>query len=183
MSIALTLLSYEHGIIKQVIDVLKEVVERQNVEQYKTHMAEIVHFLDVYLDQFHHAKEERFLFPTVITASALLSDEIPRLIREHQHAKDLLKKMASEIKQKETSRFSEASQELIEHMTSHINKEEGTVFPRIEEILTPEENKRIRGEYSDFNKHFGPEFYRKSEEFAKRVQEEILGPRAFKNTA
>jgi len=71
----------------------------------------------------------------------------------------------------------------MEHMTSHINKEEGTVFPRIEGVLTPEENRRIHREYSDFNKHFGPKFYIKSEEFAKRVQDEILGPRAFKSMA
>jgi len=181
VSIALTLLSYEHGILRQVIDVLKEAAEGQNVEKYMARMAEIVRFLHVYMDQFHHGKEEQFLFPTVITVSALLSDEIPKLIREHQHAKGLLKTMASEIKQKDTSRFYEASRALVEHMTSHINKEEGVVFPRIERMLTPEENRRIRREYSDFNKHFGPEFYRKSEEFAKRVQDEILGPRAFKN--
>jgi len=98
MRIALTLLSYEHGILRQVIDVLKEAVEGQNVEKHMARMAEIVRFLDVYMDQFHHGKEERFLFPTVIRTSALLSDEVPKLIRDHQHAKGLLKTMASEIK-------------------------------------------------------------------------------------
>jgi len=42
---------------------------------------------------------------------------------------------------------------------------------------------RLNKEYRDFNKHFAPDYYGKSEEFAKRVQDEILGPRAFKGTA
>jgi hemerythrin-like domain-containing protein len=181
MSIAITLLSYEHGILRQVIDVLKSAAEGQKIKRYMRVMAEIVKFLDVYLDQFHHVKEEQFLFPAFIRASALLNDQIPMLIREHQQAKDILRTMANAIKQKNTDSFCETSQVLVEHMTSHINKEESIIYPRIAAIITPEENRRIRGEYSDFNKHFGPEFYKKSEEFAKRVQNEVLGPRAFKN--
>lgn len=182
MSISINLLSYEHGILRQVIDVLKEVVEKQTVDKYRDSIIEIVQFLDVYLDQFHHTKEEQFLFPSVIEASALLSVEIPKLIRDHQHAKDLLNVMKLEIKRGSAEVFCKASLELVEHMTSHIDKEELLIFPKIEGYLTPEVNKKINKEYSDFNKHFGPDFYRTSEDFAKKIQNDILGPGAFKTT-
>jgi hemerythrin-like domain-containing protein len=180
MSLSTNLLSYEHGILRQVIDVLKEVLEKQTVGKHRNCIIEIVQFLDVYLDQFHHAKEEQFLFPLVIRASALLNAEIPKLIRDHQHAKDLLNVMKVEIKRSSVEVFSKASLELVEHMTSHINKEELLIFPKIEGYLTPEMNKRINKEYSDFNKHFGPNFYRTSEDFAKKIQNDILGHDAFK---
>ncbi|MGA2574016.1 MAG: hemerythrin domain-containing protein [Candidatus Methanomethylicaceae archaeon] len=182
MSLSINLLSYEHGILRQVIDVLKEVGEKQTVDKHRHYVMEIVQFLDVYLDQFHHAKEEQFLFPPVIGASALLSVEIPKLIRDHQHAKDLLNVMKIEIKRKPAEAFCKASLELVEHMTSHIDKEELLIFPKIEGYLTPEVNKRINREYSDFNRHFGPDFYRTSEHFAKKIQNDILGPGAFRTT-
>jgi hemerythrin-like domain-containing protein len=181
MSLSINLLSYEHGILRQVIDVLKEVVEKQTVDKHRNYIIEIVQFLDVYLDQFHHTKEEQFLFPLAIGASALLNTEIPKLIRDHQHAKDLLNVMKVEIK-RSSAEFSKVSTQLVEHMTSHINKEELLIFPKIEGYLTPEMNKRINKEYLDFNKHFGPDFYRTSEDFAKKIQNDILGPRAFKTT-
>jgi hemerythrin-like domain-containing protein len=164
------------------MDVLKEVVEKQTIDKHRNCIIEIIQFLDVYLDQFHHAKEEQFLFPSVIMVSALLNAEIPKLIRDHQHAKDLLNAMKLEIKRRPTDAFSKASLKLVEHMTSHINKEELLIFPKIEGYLTPEMNKRINKEYSDFNKHFGPDFYRTSEDFAKKIQNDILGPGAFKTT-
>lgn len=180
MSISINLLSYEHGILRQVIDVLREVVEKQTIDKHRNYLVEIVQFLEVYLDEFHHAKEEQFLFPSVIRASALLNAEIPKLIRDHQHAKDLLNVMKLEIKRGPPELFYKASLELVEHMASHIDKEELLIFPKIEGYLTPEVNKRINKEYSDFNKHFGPDFYRTSEDFAKKIQNDILGPGAFR---
>ena len=180
MSLAVTLLSYEHGILMQVIDVLNAAVEQGKTERHRSHMAEVVRFLEVYMDQFHHGKEEQFLFPSVIRASPLLNAEIPRLIRDHQRARDLLTAMASGINSGDVQKFGDASKTLVEHMTAHINKEEGEIFPRIEAVLATEEGRRLNKEYRDFNKHFAPDYYGKSEEFAKRVQDEILGSNYFK---
>jgi len=181
MGLAVTLLSYEHGILRQVIDVLNATVEQGKTESHRPRMAEVVRFLGVYMDQFHHGKEEQLLFPSVIRAP-LLTEEIPRLIRDHQRARGLLTAMASGINSGDVHKFGDASKMLVEHMTAHINKEEGKIFPRIEAVLATEEGRRLNKEYRDFNKHFAPDYYGKSEEFAKRVQDEILGPRAFKGT-
>ncbi|MEM0449937.1 MAG: hypothetical protein QW520_08980, partial [Methanomassiliicoccales archaeon] len=75
---SITLLQYEHGIIRQVIDVLGEMVKKDNLKKYTDQTVKIVDFLDVYISKYHHKKEERFLFKKVSSLSA----EISRGVRE-----------------------------------------------------------------------------------------------------
>jgi hemerythrin-like domain-containing protein len=58
MRISVTLLSYEHGVIRQVLDVLAEIVRTSSIDKHFDHVVEIVDFLDSYMDKFHHKKEE-----------------------------------------------------------------------------------------------------------------------------
>ena len=179
MTVATELLSYEHGILRQVIDPIKEAAETHTLDKYRTLLGEVTNFLGIYLDQFHHVKEELFLFPVAIQASESLRSEIPKLIREHQQAWELLDQMDSAIKANAMDRFSESSLALVEHMTSHIDREERSVFPSIEAHLTPALSLDIKSNYVAFNAHFGPEFYHNSENFARKVEEKILGPQPF----
>ena len=51
MRVSVTLLQYEHGIIRQVIDVLGEMVKHNSIKKHQAQMKHIVKFLDARLGQ------------------------------------------------------------------------------------------------------------------------------------
>jgi hemerythrin-like domain-containing protein len=179
MPIALTILSYDHGFIQQVIDVLGEAAKRRIADGQMTGILEIVEFLDRFMDRFHHGKEEKFLFPVVTRSSPSLIPDIQKLISDHQLSRDLLKAMVLEMREGGSSnKFYELSQTIAEHMTAHVAKEEEIVFPEIGKGLTPEDDKRISREFDNFTIGL---FYKFFEEAANRMQNKILGPGFYEN--
>lgn len=174
MGIALTILSYDHGFIQQVIDVLGEAAKRRIADGQRTGILEIVEFLERFMDRFHHKKEEKYLFPVVARSSPSLIPEIEGLISDHRRSRELLKAMVSELREgRSTDNLYELSRMLAEHMTAHIKKEEEIVFPRIGKDLTPEDDKRINQEFNKFTIGI---FYKFFEEAANRIQDTLLGP-------
>lgn len=176
----MALLSYEHGVIRQVLDVLREILKGNSTEKYKDQVVEIVDFLDSYMDRFHHKKEERFVFPTAMKSAPALRPEIDRLIADHRRARRLLRTMLDETRHKgvkDLTRLSKSSRALVEDVTNHIQKEESSVFPRIEDAISIEDDTEVYEECKEFTRdRFGEDFHQVNEKFSFRVQDEVLGP-------
>ncbi len=180
MRYAVTLLQYEHGLIRQVIDVLAEMIKQDDLEENRRQAQRVVHFLDEFMDQYHHAKEEKFLFPVGVKAVGGLRHEVERLLADHRRARGYISKMkrqAGTASVPLSNDFAATSKELIDHITAHIRREEDLVFPRFEEALTLEQDEKLAENYVAFlNSSFDADFTKRSEDLAVKLQDDVLGP-------
>ncbi len=180
MRYSVTLLQYEHGLIRQVTDVLSEMVKRDDLEKNRRQAQRTVQFLDDYMDHFHHAKEEKFLFPAGAKAVGGMREEIERLLADHRKARGYISKMkrqAGTTSVPLSRDFAKTAKELVEHITTHVRHEEDAVFPRFEEALTLEDDEKLAEQYLAFlASDFDPGFTKRSEDFAVKLQDDVLGP-------
>jgi hemerythrin-like domain-containing protein len=187
MRISITLLQYEHGVIRQVLDSLKEIFENDALDEYEKVAVDIHDFLLEFMDGFHHRKEEGFIFPSV----SKKSDETARiadfLIRDHEKARKFLAKMKQTLNGwsiSDKSSFIEAGKNLVKHVTEHIKEEEESAFPIFEEIITVEEDIDIYTECEKFVlAEFDADFMRRNEDRAFEIENEVLGPGYYEGIA
>jgi hemerythrin-like domain-containing protein len=178
------MLQYDHGLIRQVIDVLGELCKRSLVERYQEDAKEIVGFLDKFMDKFHHAKEEKFLFPAAVRNKVMTQEGMNHLLKEHEEARAYVRTLEDALKKGKMPQFYEAGKKLVEHMTHHIKEEENEFFPKIEEGLDGDEDMRVYKEFENFtNKMFTEDVYKATESFAQTIQDDVLGPSYFERMA
>ena len=184
MRISVTLLQYDHGIVRQVLDVIGEIVRTHRTSKHLTDMKEMTDFLEQFLDRFHHAKEERFLFPAALEECPKMTETIDRLVEEHRQARRMIVMTLDAIASGDVGMVEERSRQLVEHMTRHIIEEENHVFPAIENDLREETDERLREKYDLFTEEgFGPSYYQAAEAFANDIQDRVLGAGFFKGIA
>ncbi len=54
-------------------------------------------FLDRFIDQMHHAKEERFLFPKAVELKAMKQQDMDELVADHTAVRSLAKEIVAEV--------------------------------------------------------------------------------------
>jgi hemerythrin-like domain-containing protein len=184
MRISVTLLQYDHGIVRQVLDVIGEIVRTHRTSKHMPEMKEMTDFLEQFLDRFHHAKEERFLFPAALEECPKMTTTVDRLVEEHRQARRMIVMTLDAIASGDVDRVEEHSRQLVEHMTRHITEEENHVFPAIENDLLEETDERLREKYDLFMEEgFGSSYYQTAEAFANDIQDRVLGAGFFKGIA
>ena len=181
---SVTLLQYEHGIIRQVTDVLAEMVKKDSLHKHQKQTAKIADFLDSYVSKYHHLKEERFLFRTAAPMSSELAKGAEELKGDHRKVEALITRLRQLAKRKEAYQdgtLVHVSKELVDRMTAHIRHEEDVYYPKVEDALTMEQDADLMAAYEEFSKSkFDAGFVRQSEDFAVKVQDEVLGPGYYK---
>jgi hemerythrin-like domain-containing protein len=178
------MLQYDHGLIRQVIDVLGEMCKRRLVERYMVDAKEIVGFLDRFMDKFHHAKEEKFMFPAAVRNNVMKQEGMDHLLKEHGEARAYIRSMEDALKKGKMPVFYDSAKKLVEHMTHHIKEEENEFFPKIEDGMDGDEDMRVYKEFEAFtNKMFTEDVYKATESFAQTIQDDILGPSYFERMA
>jgi hemerythrin-like domain-containing protein len=176
MRISVTILQYDHGIVRQVLDVVGEVVRTHRASKHLPELKEAILFMEQFLDRFHHAKEEKFLFPAAAEECSKLKDTLDRLKMEHTQARKMIQEALKALNEGDVSTFEKRARELVDHMTVHISEEENQVFPAIENCLQLETDALVHAQYEKFmDKGFGKNYYLVSEEFANDIQERLLG--------
>jgi hemerythrin-like domain-containing protein len=176
MRIFTTLLSYDHGILRQVLDVLGEMVERNSWEQHRDVLPEVVDFLQRFMDQYHHGKEERYLFPTAPPGEADLKEQIDDLVREHRQAKDYADAIEEGVARWDLDVLRDNTGRLVAHMQHHILEEEDMVFPAFDGVMDPEVDMSIHEQSQRFmEENFGASFQADMEAFANKLQDRVMG--------
>ena len=177
MKVSITLLSYDHGILRQVLDVYKDIAEKESIKSNRQIATEGVEFLLMFMDHFHHGKEERFLFPAAICADPEHTDDLQQLFEDHRTARLLAEGMLSSVRSDgDEAVFYENAKKLVEHMTAHIRKEEDTVFPGIEAKMDEDEDMRVYKHFENYTMvNFKEDIYPSAEAFAARFQDAVLG--------
>jgi hemerythrin-like domain-containing protein len=177
MKASISLLSFDHGILRQVLDVYKDIVEKGTVEKHRQIATEGVEFLLMFMDHFHHGKEERFLFPAAMCADPEDTDDVASLYEDHRTARILAEGMLSSIRPGgDDAVFNDKALKLVGLMTAHIRNEEDTIFPGIEAKMDEKEDMRVYKHFEDFTMNsFKEDIYPSAEAFAARFQDTVLG--------
>jgi hemerythrin-like domain-containing protein len=187
MRISITLLQYEHGVIRQVLDCLKEIIENETLDENERIAVDIQDFLSEFMDGFHHRKEEKFIFPTVSEKSEDMATVTGSLLSAHEEARRHLDEMKQTINNSsisDRSVFIVAGRDLVKHVTDHINEEEGSAFPLFEEAISADEDIDIYAQYEKFVlDEFDVDFMRRNEDRAFRIENEVLGPGYYEGVA
>ena len=113
-----------------------------------------INFIREYADAWHHAKEEKHLFPALMAAGMPKdSGPIAVMLHEHDLGRTYARQIASQLDaaiagdnaaQATVVRFTLAYAELL---TSHIGKENGILFDMADQILTGETQAALERSY------------------------------------
>ena len=176
MQIFITLLSYDHGILRQVLDVLSDIAERDTWEQHRDILPETVDFLQRFMDKYHHGKEERFLFTIAPDDMEGLKGQVDDLIKEHRQAKLFADFIGEALERWDTEGLRDGANSLVAHMRRHIQEEEDVVFPEFGKFLDPEIDMATHEAGQKFMEEgFGASFQADMEKFANRMQDQVMG--------
>ncbi len=175
MRISVTLLQYEHGIIRQTVDVLAEVIKSGKAKDKEAEVKELLSFLVDYLDEFHHAKEEECFYPHVVELFPQFKDEVDAIYEEHEVARRMLDDALSAIEEEDWDSLGRHGMNVVRHMTAHVEKEEDDIFPTVDDNLPLDKDEEINECYQAFNLPFGEDYYQKAEMFANDIQDRLLG--------
>lgn len=141
-------------------------------------LIELIDFITTFADQYHHAKEERFLFP------ALERRGIPReggplgvMEHEHQVERELIAELRrsadafGEGDEKAVRRFVDAAQSYLSLLVSHIEKEDSVLFRIGEEILEDEDKAALAKSFSEVDDALGGRSLEDYERTASALEE------------
>ena len=184
MKVSITLLSYDHGILRQVLDVFKDIVEKESIEDNRIIATEGIEFLLMFMDHFHHGKEERFLFPAAMCVDPDNTDDLQQLFEDHRTARILAEGMLEAVRPGgDDAVFYDNTKKLVEHMTAHIKKEEDSIFPAIDQKMGSEEDIMVYKHFEDFTiGSFKEDLYPSAVAFATKFQDAVLGKGYFEGT-
>ena len=150
-------LENDHVYILRLIDVLEKMVLTISTELKHIELA--VGLIRNYADGFHHAKEEKLLFP-VLVKKGFSYDQgpIPVMLHDHAEARKFVQGMTKEIetiKNGDTSSFNilyENMQGYIDLLRAHIRKENNVLFPLADKKLSPEDQEELLMAFSAMEK-------------------------------
>jgi hemerythrin-like domain-containing protein len=141
-------LKEEHQAIKRVLEVLAKVSLRleggKNIDSQ--HLDQMIEVFRVFVDQCHHAKEERVLFPAMEQYCPTKAGcPVFTLIAEHERGRAYVRDLAravEEIKARDRealTTFTQNARDYINLLRPHMEEEEGKVFPFADRKLSKEE--------------------------------------------
>lgn len=149
---ATDILESEHRIIEQVLSCLERMADLDE-EHGKLDCGparDMIEFLRVFADRFHHAKEERHLF-TALESRGMPRDGGPTgvMLAEHEMGRDLVGKMEQAVIAFERGDpavlkdFVSAVRVYVPMLREHIQKEDHCLFAMTNENLSVDEQARL----------------------------------------
>lgn len=144
---AVSILSGEHRVILQVLATLENMAKHSATGVLPVDDAkDALEILRTFADKCHHGKEEDILFPTL---EALVPGFGPTQVmrNEHVEGRTLIRAMGKAVDCGNASHFANAARGYVELLRSHIEKEDGILFPMAQSMLSPEQDAVILDEY------------------------------------
>lgn len=154
MSRAIEDLKNEHNAILSGLQILSAITSRMDrgLEVNKRSIRDFLGFLKEFADKCHHGKEEGFLFPALKKAGLTgNSGTVEVMVAEHARGRELLAQMEKAFSGSAGfPQFSRAAKDYSALLRSHIEKENGALFPSAETILSEQLLDQI---YDSFEHH------------------------------
>jgi len=184
MRINITLLSYDHGILRQVFDVMSDLAESGRLEERLDEMDAFVEFTMEFMDLYHHGKEERFVFHLADGGPEALERGVGHLRREHAKARELAQSIDKALADRDIDAMANGVTALTDHMRHHIEEEENEVFPELESKLTEDADIDMWQKSDEFvSRNFGADIQDRYQKYADELQERVWGKGVIKRTA
>jgi hemerythrin-like domain-containing protein len=170
-------ISMDHETLKQVLGSANLMVENGMLEQNRSELPEMVDFFLKFMDQYHHGKEEKLVFPMADNAHPAVRSQIPELIAEHHKAKEYADQMKLALEKNDMNGFGEAVKALVPHMYTHMGKEDAFIYPiMLDTFSDPTKDLELLGKQEEFIKQeVGIEYLNRSYNYAGHLQRVTLG--------
>lgn len=161
---ATEVLEREHRRIQEVaasLALLAEEIENGRAVPTST-LRTLGQFLEVFLEQGHHRKEEAYLF-TLLEKKGVPAGGCPLAVLNHEHAK--LRALVAQypdavemyVATQGAARASlvETVRALVEILPGHIWKEDYLLLPLADKVLTPEEHESLLAQFAQVDTEMG----------------------------
>ena len=171
----------EHRIIARAVSDLvcmAEALEQGAIVPAKVLNDEVT-FIENFVNQCHHRKEEAVLFPMLEALFSLRPhDQVPELLKEHQKCRDIMKTLRAAVDKyangdraqaAEIKRLAEAYKALL---TEHIKKENTGVLRMIETELPADRKLEIMERFNLIEEQLGPNYHSNYAELAKTLHDQ-----------
>jgi hemerythrin-like domain-containing protein len=149
---AIETLMNEHQAIERVLDALVAFVRdvEQKASTEKQELGRFVTFMREFAAVGHHGKEEAILFKAMVEGGFPLEDgPIGVMLAEHDHGRALVSILNERVEQSapwsddERRQIRETAGDFSDMLRSHIQKEDGILYPMAVHHLTPEAFERV----------------------------------------
>lgn len=123
------------------------------------YLGQAIEFMKIFVDKFHHGKEEDLLFPAMQKAGVRREPgPIGELMIDHIKGRSLARDMNlaavryKKYDQGASARFIESAKSYISLLIEHIRKEDEIYFPMAEKALSEMQKKELLGSFEEFEK-------------------------------
>ncbi len=179
---ATEVLEEEHRVIQDMaasLAIVGDQIEQGKFVPNKT-LRILGQFLEVFVEQCHHRKEETYLF-SMLEKKGVPASGCPLAVLNHEHAK--LRALVSQytdavevyITTEGAARASLIAtiHSLLELLPGHIWKENYLLFPLAEKVLTPEEHESLLAQFEQVESELGPGIHHGFERLADNLTEAV----------
>ena len=172
----------EHRVILRTVDMMAALAK--NLEAGRPVEADvlrdIVHFLRMYADKYHHGKEETHLF-TLLAARGVPTQGCPlgALTAEHQEGRALVTELAQAVETYAAAVPSthealvQSLHGLTELYPNHIWKEDFLLFPMTNKVLSPEDQAALYERFEAVDDALGRDLHRQFEQMVAGLEQRL----------
>ncbi len=173
---ATEVLKHEHRVIERVLAVVERLAEKPGLGSAEA-WEKAIDFIRNFADKCHHLKEEQILFP------ALEEHGIPReggpvgmMLLEHEEGRALVRAMTEALPRAGVDPTAEVAlkqnaRAYLRLLREHIQKEDEILFKIAEDVLPPEERKRLAQEFEQHEAdEIGPGVHEKYVKVAQELE-------------
>lgn len=173
----------DHDAILLLLDVLEQLagLERQGALPLEA-AAAAVDLVRRFADDAHHGKEERLLFPALVSAGLpRRHGPIAVMLHEHDQGREQVRRMvdglAAARAAADRGRFAEAAEAYARQLRSHIGKENQVLFPMAEELISPGALAAVGAAFEAIEREaLGEGGAPAARAAVRRLAEQVLGP-------
>jgi hemerythrin-like domain-containing protein len=151
----------EHGATMKMLAALQRFIAKVvDSELGETKDLEaLIEFFEIYVDRYHHGKEEQVLFPALSrTRTAGIDSLINSLMEDHRKARTSMEQIESHAvtlhscSEADRYKFTEKADRYVDLVRKHIRKENSELLPLIEERFSETERLQMAGQFDDVEK-------------------------------
>jgi hemerythrin-like domain-containing protein len=140
------ILSQEHRVIEQVLNVLEQMAGQADKTGRldKRDATDAVEFFRNFADKCHHGKEEAQLFPAM-EAKGFSRQGGPTgvMIAEHEFGRARVRGMAAAAQKGAANEFAAEARQFIAMLREHIQKEDHCLFSMADQAFTPADQEQL----------------------------------------
>ncbi len=178
MESSTVILEHEHRIVQKVVAgmamLTSDLADGRLVKPEL--LKEIVQFFRVFVDQCHHAKEDKYLFP-LLEQKGVPAGGCPlgALKNEHEKGRVLVQQLADASGLYADSRGAardsliQSLRSLVELYPDHIWKEDYLLLPLANKVLSPADHEALAAQFESVESEVGPGVHEKFEQLANEL--------------